>query len=727
VDAIHHTRRVTGALAGALWLVALLISLLADIPPVRAQTAAPTNLPPKQIQELLHLLEEPSVREWINQQQQAAPVPPEAAPEATVSERLSTRIAQTREHLASLVAAVPNLPREIRHAADLLSQEIQHRRLIGIVLLVLGFLTLGAGTEWIFAKATAPSLGRVLALPMDTASERVRTVLLRFAIALAHLAIFAVGSIGAFLVLEWPPLLKQVVLAYLIAALMLRLALVAGRFLLAPRPFGDQDTERFRIIPMTTGTARFWYRRLALFVGWFAFGWATVSVMRSLELSLPARELVAYTLGIGLLVIAIEAVWRWPRALPSVQESPESRARHHALGAWLLTVYLVVLWGLWVAGLMGLFWLAVVGITLPQAVTIASLSSRHLLRPGHEAEAASDQDLGAIYLDRGLRALLVVGAALLLAHAWGIDLVELTSRDTLLTRLAGGVLSSVVILLIADLIWQIVKSQIDRRLSQTQASPAPGSDEALRQARLRTLLPIFRNAVLVVLAAVAVLMVLSALGVEIGPLIAGAGVVGVAVGFGSQTLVKDIISGIFYLLDDAFRVGEYIQSGSYKGTVESLGFRSVKLRHHRGYLYTVPYGQLGAVENMSRDWVIDKMTLNVTYDTDLDKAKKIIKQIGNELAQDPEFAPNIIEPLKMQGVEQFGDFAIQLRMKIMTRPGEQFVIRRRAYALIKKAFDENGIRFALPTVQVAGRDDVEPAAARQVLTLIKNKPPGESG
>jgi small-conductance mechanosensitive channel len=128
---------------------------------------------------------------------------------------------------------------------------------------------------------------------------------------------------------------------------------------------------------------------------------------------------------------------------------------------------------------------------------------------------------------------------------------------------------------------------------------------------------------------------------------------------------------------------------------------------------------------MSRDWVIDKMTINVTFDTDLDQAKKIIKQVGKELLADPEFAPNIIEPLKMQGVEQFGDFAIQLRMKMTARPGEQFTIRRKAYALIKKAFDESGIKFAVPTVRVAGREEAEPAAARQVLTLIKGKPAEE--
>ncbi len=156
--------------------------------------------------------------------------------------------------------------------------------------------------------------------------------------------------------------------------------------------------------------------------------------------------------------------------------------------------------------------------------------------------------------------------------------------------------------------------------------------------------------------------------------------VGVAIGFGAQTLVKDIISGMFYLLDDAFRVGEYIISGSYKGTVESFSLRSIKLRHHRGYLYTVPFGELGAIQNMSRDWVIDKLSVSVIYDTDLDQVKKIIKQIGKELQADPELAPHIIETLKMQGVEQFGDFAIEIRLKMMTKPGEQFVIRRRAYA-----------------------------------------------
>jgi len=318
-----------------------------------------------------------------------------------------------------------------------------------------------------------------------------------------------------------------------------------------------------------------------------------------------------------------------------------------------------------------------------------------------------------VCIERGIRAALIIGAVALLAWGWGIDLTGLGREDTYLGRFADAVLSVVVILLIADLIWQAAKTAIDRKLAEAADLGLPNTDEARRQARLRTLLPIFRNILFVLVIVVAAMMALAALGVQIGPLIAGAGVLGVAVGFGAQTFVRDVIAGMFYLLDDAFRVGEYIQAGNYKGTVESFSIRSVRLRHHRGPVYTVPFSLLGAVQNQSRDWVIDKIAVGITYDSDLVLAKKLIKQIGLELAKDPEFAPLILEPLKMQGVDQLGDFAVQIRAKMMTLPGEQFVIRRQAYAMIKKAFDENGIKFAFPTVQVAGEGEASTAAVAQ--------------
>ncbi len=154
--------------------------------------------------------------------------------------------------------------------------------------------------------------------------------------------------------------------------------------------------------------------------------------------------------------------------------------------------------------------------------------------------------------------------------------------------------------------------------------------------------------------------------------------------------------------------------------MESFSLRSVKLRHQRGALYTVPFGILGAVQNQSRDWVVDKITINVPYETDLEKVRKIIKRIGETLAEDPELGPEIIKPIKMQGVAQFGDYAIQIQTKMMTKPGDvQFAARRRALILIKQAFESNGIGFASPMVHVSNAESGAAAAAQRGLALLK--------
>ena len=324
-----------------------------------------------------------------------------------------------------------------------------------------------------------------------------------------------------------------------------------------------------------------------------------------------------------------------------------------------------------------------------------------------------------------LPALLLIGGAFLIANIAGLDLGELTTRDTMATRLLRGAINAVIIAMLADLVWCVVRVWIDRTLAEAVAAGPTEGAEARRRARLRTLLPILRNILFVLVLVTAGLMVLSSLGVQIGPLLAGAGVVGVAIGFGAQTLVKDIISGMFFLLDDAFRVGEYIVSGSYRGTVEGFSLRSIKLRHHRGPLFTVPFGVLGAVQNLSRDWVIDKITIGVTYDTDLEQVKRLVKQVGRQLMTDETMAPHILETLKMQGVEKYEDYAIRLRLKMMTKPGEQFVIRRRANGMIKKAFDANGIKFAFPTVTVAGAESAQNSAVAQQAIALTHKPAAE--
>jgi small-conductance mechanosensitive channel len=289
----------------------------------------------------------------------------------------------------------------------------------------------------------------------------------------------------------------------------------------------------------------------------------------------------------------------------------------------------------------------------------------------------------------------------------------------------SGLIKSVAVLLVADFGWRVCKALIERKLASVSDDVALAPEEMARRARIRTLLPIFRNALAAIVLAVTILMVLSELGVEIGPLIAGAGIFGVAIGFGSQTLVKDVISGVFYLMDDAFRVGEYIQSGSYMGTVESFSLRSVRLRHHRGPVFTVPFGELGAVQNMSRDWVIDKFRLRVTFDADINKAKKLTKAVGAELLADEDIGPHIIETVKMKGVEQINEYGVELGFAFRAKPGNQAMIRRRAYAMLRKTFAENGINFAQPTVQVGG-DDKPEAAAAAALKLAEQRKQAEA-
>jgi moderate conductance mechanosensitive channel len=669
----------------------------------QAQPAAAPAPAPAQVQDLLKLLDDPAVRTWIKQRvdSDTAPSGPEAA-DKSVSEFTDRRLALTRQHLQLLASAVAGFLGEIRAVADRLSLEFAHFGLLKMLAVFAIFVALGFGFEALYFRLTEPIRQRVIRARVETPARRLRAILARFAYQLSVVAVFALGSIGAFLALDWPASVRALLLGYLLALLAVRIAVLFGRLLLAP------SFERFRIIPMSDDAARFWHRRMALAVGVLAFGGMTVEIMLKLGFSQPARWLVGYTFGLGLLAVGIEAVWRQPRDRP-IHPRPMAG---HGDDRWLATLAMVVLWVLWVLGAMPAFWLVAVIALAPLLLRLVDKTVRHVMRPADgDALARPDLSIQAAMLDRGLRAGIVIFAALFLARMWDIDLIELTGRDTVAVRLLRGLLNAVVIIIVADMLWSIGKIVIDRRIAAGKSEASPDTEEGRRQARLRTLLPIARNFLFAIMLVVTLLMVLSALGVDIGPLVAGAGVFGVAIGFGAQTLVKDIISGVFYLLDDAFRVGEYIQSGSYKGTVESFSLRSVKLRHHRGPLYTVPFGQLGAVQNMSRDWVIDKLTVSVTYDTDLEKVKKLIKEIGATLKADPELGPHILETLKMQGVEQFGDYAIQIRLKMMTKPGEQFVIRRRAYALIKKAFDANGIRFAFPTVQVAGGGDAAATAA----------------
>jgi len=194
--------------------------------------------------------------------------------------------------------------------------------------------------------------------------------------------------------------------------------------------------------------------------------------------------------------------------------------------------------------------------------------------------------------------------------------------------------------------------------------------------------------------------------------------------------VRDIVSGFFYLLDDAFRIGEYVVIDQIRGTVEKISIRSFQLRHHNGPVHTIPYGEIRTLTNWSRDWAIMKFELRVSFETDIDMVRKIVKQIGLDMAADPAFAPLILAPLKSQGVNRMDDSALIIRCKFTAVPGQQYLIRREAFTRIQRVFEEKGIHFAPRRVLVEATtnpDDAVKAAAgvldQEETTADKSRPP----
>ena len=277
---------------------------------------------------------------------------------------------------------------------------------------------------------------------------------------------------------------------------------------------------------------------------------------------------------------------------------------------------------------------------------------------------------------------------------WGIDL-------SIGRVFAADALKTIMVLILGFVIWEFAKSRIDRKLQEEM----PEEDEEKEEggaggSRIGTLLMLLRKFVMAIMFVMVSLIVLSNLGVNIGPLIAGAGVIGLAIGFGAQTLVKDIIAGIFFLVDDAFRVGDYIETAGTKGMVEHISLRSLRLRHPRGPVFNIPFGSMGTVKNNSRDYIISKLDFRVRYDTNVDKVRKIIKKINKQIMKDEEMGPVLLGKIKSQGVREMDDSAMVMRVKFKTIPGEQFVVRREVFRMMQESFRENGIEFAHRNVTV---------------------------
>ena len=660
INRSHHL-----SLAPCLRRLLLIMFFALGVLPACAQSAAP---PPEKLQALMNLMGDPDIREWVESQGKTNGT---VTPVVARPDSMEVWEGRARAKFRSAAAGFPVLAPEYAAASSRVVAEARTRGMMpGIVYLSLILVAAVAG-EWALRR---------YALRAREDATLVTTINRELVAAAA----FAAITVGLFFVADWPPLLRAVLRSYLIAALLFRLVLAMSRILVAAGSLSPAMQ-----------------RRALVFFGVLLLGLATAMLRVPLGINPDAVQALAFVVSIAMVAILIEAIWKQPAGHPSVRRKV------------LQIVVLVALWIAWAMGFHLFCWIGVFALFLPKVLKSMERLARAFTVarwPDHPADS-----LKAVLIAHGVRTLVIALAITWLAYIWNSNPLNDTGPGSLTNVLVAGLLKSVVVLLVADFGWRVCKALIEKKLASVKDDVPLAPEETARRARIRTLLPIFRNALAAVVLLVTILMVLSELGVEIGPLIAGAGIFGVAIGFGSQTLVKDIISGVFYLMDDAFRVGEYIQSGSYMGTVESFSLRSVRLRHHRGPVFTVPFGELGAVQNMSRDWVIDKFRLRVTFDADIAKAKKLTKTVGAELLADEELGPLIIETVKMKGVEQINEYGVELGFAFRAKPGNQAMVRRRAYAMIRKIFSENGISFAQPTVQVGGDDKSEVAAAAHKL------------
>ncbi|WP_449234761.1 mechanosensitive ion channel family protein [Azospirillum doebereinerae] len=543
----------------------------------------------------------------------------------------------------------------------------------------------------LFATGTAAMLATGRALRIREAT----TPLLRLTAGLAEMVAFALGVFLAYVAMRPAhPAAPSILLATLQFALTV---LLVDRLLRVLTASGESGQ---RLLPLDDGAARGLHRTVRSAVALTAGTLGLFDLLRALGMPRDAGVALGLPLGTIPFLYLLWVIWRHRAAVTRALAAPlgASARSMPVLAAWpaLATLYLL---GLWVVAVTAALRLEPgTGLRLLASLLLAlgvPLVTLLLARPlARFYRVSVDEGAGQLVepqIARLMRAIWVASIVLGVigtAMIWGFDPDRHTGPGGLLLRVLFNV---AVVLLLGYVLWALMIRGIDRALHATQQEAPHGEPQggaSTRAQRMATLLPLLRKFLQVVLVAIVAMIVLSSLGIEIGPLIAGAGVVGIAIGLGAQSTIADILAGVFFLLEDAFRMGDYVEVGQLRGSVEGISLRSLKLRHHRGAVHTLPFGQIKALTNHTRDWALMRLEFRVPPDTDLALLKKLVKEIGKDLAADPEMGPNFIEPMKFQGVRRVEDDALIIGVKFTSKPNEQFVIRREAYQRLLRAFKE---------------------------------------
>ena len=496
------------------------------------------------------------------------------------------------------------------------------------------------------------------------------------------------------------------------ATIAVRLIIAVARAVLVPA-YADDN-----LIPASEETRNYlliWVRRFAC---WGIFGYALAAATWWLgvpggiyALLLKISALVLAILGVVFILQNRAVVAGWIEGSDTAESAGLSRVRRRLAEIWhiLSIVYIGAIYlayALRVEGGSGF----ILRATLVSLVVI--VGARLLVRFIEQLSAqgfAVAPDLKARFPElekrtnrylpilTGLSAVGIYALAFLLVlQAW--DVRSFAWFETGLGRQTAGALLSIgLVLAIALAVWELFSAAIERQLAGLDAHGAPS------RARRRTLLPLLRTTLLCVIVAIAGLTILSQIGVSIAPLLAGAGVVGVAVGFGSQALVKDVITGLFILVEDQVAVGDVVDLGKeHKGVIEAISVRTIRLRDQAGAVHTVPFSEVTSVKNMTKDFAYAVARISVAYREDTDRVIEILRQVCDELNADPELRPWILDPFDYQGIDSLDESSVALVLRVRTVAGKQFIVGRALNRLIKIAFEKHGIAMRDPAPMALG-------------------------
>ena len=675
----------------------------------------PEPLSPEAIRELVSRLSDDQVRMLLLDQLDAVA---EAQAE-TAGQR--TSLADSISEIGTafytpIVTAVQRLPLLFSRQAEALSNFAATFGADGLLILaalLVGVLAVGYAAELLVTRVILRARPADIEPSADTLRGTLGFLGRRLARELLGLVVFyvVIRTIGASLLTAE----QAMVLAPAVRLLILvpRLISALSRFALAPHQ------PNMRLLNVNDHWAKYLHRNL---IGLALLGGFTMFIVGfNAQFGVPVGEArIGFWLNLALHIYIVVITWKAREGLvemmrgtdPDRTRYDEQTARAYPYFAMAVSVFTWAL-AVIVAGF-GNFELL---MTAPHYTTMFWLLMaplidaairglvRHLQPPmigdgpiAEQAYKANKRSL--IRIGRVLAFGLIL---LIIAGAWNINLADVGSGGA---QFAGNLIQFMVISAIGYILYELVSLWINRRLTRENTTAQTSDQEAgegggAGGSRLATVLPLVLIASQIAIGTIFALLAIGSLGIDITPLLAGAGILGLAIGFGAQKLVTDIVSGIFFLVDDAFRVGEYVDVGGTMGSVEKISIRSMQLRHHRGNVHTIPYGGIEKVTNFSRDWVIMKLMFTVPFDTDPNKVKKIFKKIGAEMMEDPLFKDDFLEPFKSQGVFQFDDVGIVMRGKFMAKPGTQFTIRKEIYNRVRAAFDANGIEFARREVRVA--------------------------